>query len=189
MKRGEDEPTEATDVAEAEAEESADDAAAESTVPPRGPSMFGLKPLDPVERRVSLWIAAIAAAVSIGSWAPEFPNGTSVLFAAIGVVMSAALAWSARRNSRFLTGSAAFLLSFGPWRFEFAGLPFLILGLWLWFRGRPSPEEIVERRRLRDEANAARRAAKRGQPAPGPSSTGRTPPKPSKRYTPPARKR
>lgn len=155
--------------------------------PPRPPSIFALKPLDALERKVTLGMAALAAAVSVGSWVPEFEQSAAIGFAAIGLLMAGALAWSAMGGSRFLAGTAAFLISFAPWRFVFAGMPFLVLGLWLWFRGRPTPEEVAERRRLREEAIAARRAAKRGAPAK--PSTGKTPPKPSKRYTPPAGKR
>jgi len=149
--------------------------------------MFSLKPLDDLEHKITLWVGVVALVVSVVSWVPDFDESIAIAWAGIGAVMSGALIWSAQRRSRFLSGTAAFLVSFAPWRFVFAGMPFLLLGMWLWFRGRPSQEEIAERRRLRDEALAARRAAKRGE-APVPT-TGKAPPKPSKRYTPPARKR
>lgn len=152
--------------------------------PPKPPSMFALKPLDALERRVTFWAAAIGAVMSIALWAPAYFDPEAVVSSALGVVTSGGLAYAAYRRSRFLAGTAAFLVSFS---LSVPGMLFLLLGMWLWFRGRPSPEEVAERRRLRDEAIAAKRAARRGK-APAPTA-GRTPPKPSKRYTPPAGKR
>ncbi|MDQ1438641.1 MAG: hypothetical protein QOK43_2270 [Acidimicrobiaceae bacterium] len=160
-------------------------------------SAFAMKPLDDLEQRVTLYAAVVGGAAFLGLWAPGFFETTALLGASIGVVLAGLLGYSSRRRSRFFAGVMSFLVAF-PWPVTLAGTPFLILGMWLWFRGKPSPEEIEARRQARDEALAAKRAARgkggrrsgRGGDGDAPAaSTGKAPPKPSKRYTPPARKR
>ena len=152
------------------------------------------KPLDDLEQRLVLAGAALAVFMSV------VLNLHSLPFALIGVVMAVVLVFGARRRSRFTVAVGAYVLAFGPWHvYALAGTPFLLLGLWLWYRGRPSPEQIEARRQARDAQMAEKRAAreaKRGSSrgssrAASPDSTGgdRRPPERSKRYTPPARKR
>jgi hypothetical protein len=148
--------------------------------------LAAVKRLDNLERRVCLITAVVAAAASIGLWAPSFFQAAALILAAAGLAIAGLLAFAARRGSRFLAGLATFLLSFVPWPISLIGMPFLGLGMWLWFRGRPSPEEIAERRAQRAAAVAAKRAAKRGVSSTA-ADTKRPPP--SKRYTPPARRR
>lgn len=155
--------------------------------PPKPPSAFALKPLEPMERRVALYVAVGGAVFVFGQWA-LFWSRPGIVWLPIEAVMLAALAWASQRRGRMATSLAGFLLASSVYPFPFAGLPFIVLGLWLWFRGRPSPEEIEARRRARTAAIEAKRAAKRGKPAPV-SPTGRKAPPQSKRYTPPAGKR
>lgn len=148
-----------------------------------------MKPLSPREQQVASWAAVVAGAASTGLWVPQFFRAAAVLWAAIGLVMAGFLMWSARRGSRFLTGIACYVLAFGPWPIVLGGGPFLVLGTILWFRGRPSPEEIEARRKERAQAMADRRAAKaagrRRRPDAPPSDDGKKRPEASKRYTPP----
>jgi hypothetical protein len=152
--------------------------------------MQSMKPLTPLEKRVSSWAAVFAGAAAVGLWGPQFFRLAAVLWAAIGLVMAGFLSWAARRENRFLTGIAAYVLAFGPWPILLGGTPFLLLGVWLWFRGRPSPEEIEERRQARAAAIAEKRAgrgkgARRGAEDPAEEGSGRKRPGQSKRYTPP----
>lgn len=165
---------------QAVAVEEFDDKPAEK--PQKPPSAMGLKPLEPLERRVGLWVAVITAAAQVGIWTAFWDSGGAIGLP-IGLTLSAALGWASQRRGRLATGIAAFVVSMA-WPIGVVGMPIMLFGLWLWFRGRPSPDEIAERQRLRAEANAAKRAARRGQPVP----TKKTPPQ-SKRYTPPANRR
>jgi putative Ca2+/H+ antiporter (TMEM165/GDT1 family) len=160
-----------------------------------------MKPLDDRERRAALLGALGAVAVSLALNVTFLPEKLPFLRLGVGVLMAAFLAGAAQRRSRVLTGVATFLLAFGPWGGAWVvGAAYLVLGMWLWFRGKPSPEEIAERRAARDAVIAERRAAKaakRGGGGAGRGGRGGEPdvpgaarrPPPSKRYTPPARKR
>lgn len=147
-------------------------------------SIFALKPLDDREALFARIGAGLGAVTSTALAFALLRFPVSLANAAMGVVLSGLMAWAAHRRSRFLAGLAAFMLSLG-FPLEFAGTPWLLLGMYLWLRGRPTPEEAAERRRLRQEQVAARRAAKRGETVT--PTTGKKPPPPSKRYTPPAR--
>lgn len=155
---------------------------------PVKPSVFGLKPLDPRERKVSLWIAVGGVVYIGGQWA-VFWSSPGAVWLPIELVMLAALGWASQRRGRMATSLACFLLASSVYPLPFGGLPFIIQGLWLWFRGRPSPEEIQARRQARAAAAEAKRATRRGGRGAAAPSTGKKPPPQSKRYTPPARKR
>lgn len=143
-------------------------------------SRLGLKPLDPLERRVAFAVAMVAVVGSIALWAAMWVD-LARLWLPVDLFFAAVLAYASQRLGRLGVGVAAFLLSFSVWPVPLVGLPFLLLGLWLWFRGRPSPEEIEQRRAERTAAMEAKRRAKRGEPEP----VRKAPPQ-SKRYTPPA---
>lgn len=155
--------------------------------PPKPPSVMALKPLEPMERRVGLYVALAGALFVGGQWG-LFWSRPGIVWLPIEALGLIALLWASQRRGRMATSLACFLLASSVYPLPFAGLPFIVFGLWLWFRGRPSPEEIQARRQARIEANEAKRAAKRGKPAPI-SATGRKAPPQSKRYTPPAGKR
>jgi hypothetical protein len=155
-----------------------------------------VKPLDDLERRLSLYAAAVAAVFALALNVGGLFEPVPVTRAVIGLVMAAFLVVAARRGSRILTGFAVFLIAFGPWEGAWVvGGPFLVLGMWLWFRGKPSPEEIEERRRARDAKMAERRTARqagrtgRGRGRSGASAESPSGPKASKRYTPPSTRR
>jgi hypothetical protein len=155
--------------------------------PAKPPSVMALKPLEVMERRVGLYVALVGAAFVFGQWA-LFWSRPGVVWLPIEAVALVALLWASQRRGRMATSLACFLLASSVYPLPFAGLPFIVFGLWLWFRGRPSPEEIQARRAARAEVMEAKRAARRGKPAPV-SATGRKAPPQSKRYTPPAGKR
>jgi hypothetical protein len=157
-----------------------------------------MKPLDQLEQRVSLAGAAVGVFMAVAL------NLHTLPFAGIGLVMALVIAAGAQKRSRLLAGAGAYLLAFGPWHIALLGTPFLLLGLWFWYRGRPSPEEIEARRQARDAKTAEQRAARdakrsgrgggagrsrRGRGADDSAGSDRRPPEQSKRYTPPARKR
>lgn len=179
--------TEETETPESEPELESESPAAPAAAKPDGTfrSAFNLKPMLPLEKRVAFWVAVAGAVGTVGLWLPFMDEGGFV-WMPIGVALALLLLWASQRRGRMTTAVAAFLLSFAVWPYPLVGMPFLVLGMWLWFRGRPSPEELVARRKARAEAVAARRAAKRGKPI---EATGRPVPPQSKRYTPPARKR
>jgi hypothetical protein len=151
-----------------------------------------MKPLDDRERRYLLiGVAAVVVVLpflaSFGALDPQ-PMQRAIFL----LVLTSAMAYAARRRSRLLAGFSTFLLAFGPWGQAWVvGMPFLPLGMWLWFRGKPSPEEIEARRQARDARVAERRAAKEaaraersGKPAKSSKPSGPRPER-NKRYTPP----
>jgi hypothetical protein len=153
-----------------------------------------MKRLDELEQRVAFGAAAVAAVLSIALNVYDLPE--TLLFALIGVVFAGVMAEAGRRRSRLLAGVAAYLLAFGPWHVALVGTPFLMVGLWMWFRGRPGPEELEARRQARDARVAERRASRgRGRSkagsddAAGSGKAGKKAPPPSKRYTPPGTRR
>lgn len=152
-----------------------------------------MKRLDDLEQRVAFGAAAVAAVLSIALNVYDLPE--TLLFALIGVVFAGVMAAAGQRRSRLLAGVAAYLLAFGPWHVALVGTPFLMIGLWMWFRGRPGPEELEARRQARAARMAERRAARsasRGKGSKGaadPAATGKKAPPPSKRYTPPGTRR
>jgi len=147
-----------------------------------------VKPLDDLEQRATWAVAAIGVVMSVAL------NIHTLPFALIGFAMAGFMVFGAQRRSRFMVAAASWLLTFGPWHVALFGTPFIILGLWLIFRGRPSPEEIEARRQARDarvaEAKAARDAKRGGRTGGkgGQSSPSRGPAA-SKRYTPPGTRR
>jgi hypothetical protein len=154
-----------------------------------------MKRLDDLEQRVAYGAAAVAAVLSIALNVYHLPG--SLLFALIGVVFAGVMVAAGQRRSRLLAGVAAYLLAFGPWHVALVGTPFLMVGLWMWFRGRPGPEELEARRQARDARMAERRASRgagrgRGRSKAGADDDaggGKKAPPPSKRYTPPGTRR
>ena len=155
-----------------------------------------MKQLDDRERRfVFLGVLAMLVVVPV-LWAVGALDHDSL--AAQRALMlglyAACMAFGAWKRSRILSGFAIILLGFGPWgRAWMVGMPYLLLGMWLWFRGKPSQEEIMERRKIREANIAEKRAAKaaaRGAgktPAGSGARTSSPKPPPNKRYTPPKR--
>lgn len=154
-----------------------------------------MKKLDDRERRIVLlavlgMLVALPVLGAAGLLDPD-PVSRAVFL----LVLTSLMAWGAWRRSRVLSGMALFLVAFGPWgRSWFAGMPLMGIGMWLWFRGRPSQEEIEERRKARDAKIAERRAAKvAARRAGNAAGSGAGPvtkaPKPNKRYTPPSSRR
>jgi hypothetical protein len=154
-------------------------------------AFWAMKPLDQLEQRVSMAGAAVGVFMAVAL------NLHTLPFAGIGLAMALVIVAGAQRRSRLLAGAGSYLLAFGPWHIALLGTPFLLLGLWFWYRGRPSPEEIEARRQARDAKTAEQRAARdakrsgrrRGGTDDSAAGTDRRPPERSKRYTPPARKR
>ena len=153
-----------------------------------------MKQLDDRERR-SVFMGVLAMFVLVpvlwGAGALD-DNSLAAQRALMLGLYAACMAFGAWKRSRILTGFAIILLGFGPWGRAWAvGMPYILLGMWLWFRGKPSPEEIEERRKARDAKIAERREAKAAARSGGSGGSGKTrassSPKPNKRYTPPKR--
>ena len=153
-----------------------------------------MRKLDDRERLVALAGAGLGVVIALVMLVAGLFASPPILWAGVAVVMAGFLAMMANRRARPWTGAGLFLLAFGPWgQYAIVGAPFLAAGMWIWFRGRPSAEEIEERRRARDAKIAERRAARtsaRGRQAgaEAASGSGRPRPEASKRYTPPKSK-
>jgi hypothetical protein len=135
--------------------------------------------LDDLERRITLWLAVLGGLASVALWAPAFDKSAAIILATVGVGLSALLALTGRSRRRLFTCLAAVLLGFGPWGTAWIlGFPYLLLATWLLLRDRKASAE----RRARGEAEPAPPAS----PAPREKDP-RSPPRASKRYTPPRR--
>jgi hypothetical protein len=150
------------------------------------------RPLDDLEQRVLVWAALLGAVVS------AVLAGAGLWAALLGLPIAGFLYLTARRRNRLLASLAVFLLAFGPWGAVWVvGAPFLLAGMWVTFRGKPTEAEIAERRAARDAKLAERRAAraasgkggKGGKEGAAAASPSKAAPKPSKRYTPPGTRR
>lgn len=163
-----------------------------------------MKRLTDKEQRYASYGVAWAALWSVILWAPSFDEKAAVALSGIGLAMAFLLAIAAKRRQRLFTGLACVLLAFGPWGMAWVlGLPFLLLAAWLALKSNrlqpvAEPEldengEIVEHPVALARVRPARRrrnAAEGDDTAPdGSTGAPRTPPPPSKRYTPPQRPR
>ena len=161
--------------------------------------------LDERERRIALWAAGLAAATWVVILALSGLRVRAVVLAAIGLALAGLLALAARNGSRLLTGIAAVVLGYGPWGAAFIlGLPYVLLAVWLLFRGaqqralrrqsaggragtaageHDAGEEPARPKPQRPKRNRRRSPRPSSRPAPaGPSR-----PRANKRYTPPRR--
>lgn len=139
--------------------------------------------LTPGQQRVAEIGAAIAVLVFVGLWAPSYPKTAALAASGIGLVMAALLYLAARRGTIVLTALAAFVVSFGPWGSLWVlGAPYIAWSGMLLYRASKAAADAAgprERRRKQKETETDA----------GASTPERRAPDPSKRYTPPARKK
>lgn len=146
--------------------------------------------LDDRERRITYWVAAVAAGASVALWAPGFDEQLAIVLAAAGVALAGLLALAARSRRRLLTCLAAVLLGFGPWGVAWVlGLPYIALATWLVFRDRKATQ--AAQTRDDDDAESSSKATRkaRRQPSPRREREPHSGPQASKRYTPPRKRR
>jgi hypothetical protein len=154
--------------------------------------------LRPNERTAGLVLVVASAALSVGTWTADYidtKDTKSLALAAAGLGLSLLL-WLAINNGRRVVAAfAAILPPLIPPPYKqlaLAQFVYFAYAAWLMVKASNEASRSAAARRERTprmtpaERSAARRA---GKQAPVTSASGRTPPKPNKRYTPPAPKK
>lgn len=147
------------------------------------------------EKQIGVAIAIAVGILYFALWfSPVFlhphlkANKHALEYLAIGIVIDLVAIWGILRMRRLVAGALCMIVGFGPWgKYVFAAFPMLAFGAFSMMR---QTREQKEKRQSDMAAKRAMRLENKGGARGGSTSpaTGRSIPKESKRYTPPASK-
>ncbi|NNN16539.1 MAG: hypothetical protein HKL82_11880 [Acidimicrobiaceae bacterium] len=146
-------------------------------------------PLSTKEQRVGLAILLYSAIAIAILWVPQISSAAAKknhsnpkLYLAEGLALILIAGFGILRKNRILTAVLMILVAFGPWgKYVVLPLPVLAYGSFVLFKKDPAAikarrEAVAHKRELRSQ----------GKYQPTTTPGGKSVPKPSKRYTPPA---